>query len=318
MHRNATNAVRPPSLVDTLSSGFRTSHRAAAALLVPVLLNVWYWLGPRISLQPLFAWLRSIDPVLWDSTRAQLEPYVPQGQVFDLRVEGLLEERWFFWFWRRLFALVPSSEAIQLWQPTTWYVGGFLSLFGSILALNIIFSLLLALYLLPLADAVRGDTPTGNWFIRVLDTWARIMGIQGLIVVLLLVGGVPLLFLVLGVAYFVPVLGSFLMAVLTATVVWLMFTTSFAYDAVVLNRSNPVRALLSSLLIVRKSFWGVVSLYLLIGVILAGLGVIWRGMETTVVGMLVAVFASAYISTGLATAHLVFYYNRSLVRASES
>ena len=144
----------------------------------------------------------------------------------------------------------------------------------------------------------------------------RILGVQGLVVVLLLVAGVPLLSVVVLIAQFAPLVGAFLASALTVALLWLMFTTSFAYDAVVLNRSNPVRALLSSLFVVRTSFWAVLGLYLLTGVILSGFNVIWQGLEATLVGMLVVVLSSAYVSTGLAAAHLRFYHDRLLAYAS--
>lgn len=310
MHRNATNAARPPSLVDTLSSGFRTLHRAYLALLVPVVLNLWYWLGPRISPQPLVAWLRSFDPATWDAAREQIVPLLPQNRPFDLRVEGILEGRWFFWFWRRIYAFVPSSDAARPWESTTWFIGNFPLLFGTLLILNVVFALLVVLYLMPMADVVRGSAATDRPASRVMHAWLGVMGVQGLVLTLLIVGGIPLLVVAGVVAQFAPVLGSFLGAALVVIVLWLMFTTSFAYDAVVLDRSNPVRALLSSLLVVRTSFWTVVGLYGLTGMILLGFGVIWQGFETTVVGMTVVMFGSAYIGAGLAAAHLIFYRNR--------
>ncbi len=316
MHRNATNAVRPPSLVDTLSSGFRALHRALPALLVPIILNMWYWLGPRVSLQPLAAWLRSLDPATWDASREQIAPLLPEGWAFDLRVDGVFEASWLFWFWRRLYILTPSSNTVQPLEAATWYVGGLLTLFGTVLLLNLVFSLLVALYLLPLADVVRESVGAGNPIGRVIRAWLGILGVQGLVLVLLIVAGIPLVVVVGALTQLAPAVGSFLGAMLGAIVIWLMFTTSFAYDAVVLNQSNPVRALLSSLMVVRSSFWSVVGLYLLTGMILTGLGVIWQGLETTLVGMLVAVCGSAYIGTGLASAHLVFYRNRLLAPAS--
>jgi hypothetical protein len=315
MHRNATNAVRPPSLVDTLSSGFRTLHRAYLALLVPIALDLWYWLGPRISPQPLVAWLRSFNTETWDAAREQAAPLLPQDRPFDLRIEGILEGRWFFWFWRRIYTFVPSGDAARPWEPATWYVGGFGVLFGTLIVLNVVFALLVVLYLLPLADAVRGNVPAGRWPRRVMSAWLRVMGVQGLVLALLIVGGIPLLVVAGAVAQFAPLVGSFLGSALLVLVLWLMFTTSFAYDAVVLNGSNPVRALLSSLFVVRTSFWSVIGLYLLSGVILAGLGVIWQGFQSTIIGMLAAMFTSAYVGAGLAAAHLIFYRNRLPARA---
>src|SRR5688572_18920040 len=91
-HRNATNTVRPPSLVDTVGTGFRALNRALPALLVPLVLDLWYWLGPRMSLHPLVDWLRRIiDPETWQLLRDRLGPELLTDRLFDLKLSGRIE-----------------------------------------------------------------------------------------------------------------------------------------------------------------------------------------------------------------------------------
>src|SRR3712207_121909 len=108
MHRDATNAVRPPSLVDTVSTGFRALNRALPALLVPLALNAWYWLGPRISVQPLIDTLRAaFGPEAWALLVSRIDPALLSGRPFDLKLEGRFEGR--LPFWQRVYTLEPVA-----------------------------------------------------------------------------------------------------------------------------------------------------------------------------------------------------------------
>ena len=41
-----------PGIIDTLSAGFQTVNRHLYLLLVPILLDLFYWLGPRLTVKP--------------------------------------------------------------------------------------------------------------------------------------------------------------------------------------------------------------------------------------------------------------------------
>ncbi len=53
----------PLGLIDTLSSGFKVVQRRPWLILPPILLDLWLWLGPRWSIQPLAdSLLRLLSP----------------------------------------------------------------------------------------------------------------------------------------------------------------------------------------------------------------------------------------------------------------
>ena len=304
MHRNATNAAQPRSLVDTLGAGFRALNRALPALLIPLALDIWYWIGPRISLRPLGERLRSLDPRAWDQARQQLRSAMPLDRPFDLRLDGQ------FPFWRRIYTLVPATTAPQPIEPMTWHIGGFLALLAALIAINALLAFLTALYLLPLADVVRGSASPGTWLRRVGRTWLSLLGLMGLMMIVLIVIGLPLLAVAGVLVSVAPLVGAIIMSFFVAAVLWLVFSASFAYDAVVVSGAGPIRAMFISLLLIRTSFWKAVGLFLLSYFILAGLEIIWEGLARSLPGLIVAMVTSAYVGAGLAAAHLVFYRDR--------
>ena len=304
MHRNATNVTRPPSLVDTLGTGFRVLNKNLAVLIVPLLLDLWYWLGPRISLRPLVERIRSLDPATWDLVSEQMAPALPADRPFDLRLEGQ------FPFWRRVYTLIPIEAAAQPIEPGTWYVGGFLALFGALIAINLVLTLMTVLYLLPLADVVRGSASIASWLRHFVRAWLHLLGVVGIVLAFLLVICLPLMTVAGLLVQLVPAAGYFVVSFLVAAVLWFIFTTSFAFDAVVVSGLSPLRAILASLLVVRNFFWGAIGLFLLNAFILRGFGIIWNELQASVPGLLLAMVSSAYVGAGLAAAHLVFYRDR--------
>ncbi len=303
MHQNATNAARPPSLVDTLGAGFSALNRSLLALVVPVLVDLWIWLGPRVSLQPLAERLRSIDPATWDSLRQQLEPALPTGGL-DLRLYGQ------FPFWRRIYMLVPGAEASPPIVPATWYIGGFLALFGAVIVLNLLLTLLTALFLLPMADVVRGEQEPRPTLRRILRAWWGLTALVGMVMIFLVVVGIPISAIAGILSAFFPAVGVLFMSLFMGALLWLVFTASFAVDAVVMDDVGPLRALMASLGVIRSAFWGAIGLFLLNVFILRGLEIVWERLTPSVPGLIIAILSSAYIGAGLAAAHLVFYRSR--------
>lgn len=96
----------PLGLIDTLSSGFRVVQRRPWLILLPLLLDLWLWLGPRWSIQPLvdslLAWWQPANlPTELASTaetyresagdRRQLQPVVAGGQQPHLAAHCLAQ-----------------------------------------------------------------------------------------------------------------------------------------------------------------------------------------------------------------------------------
>ncbi len=304
MHHKATNAAPLPSLVDTFGSGFRAVNRILAVLIIPVLVDLWLWLGPRVSVRPLVARLRAFNPTDWDQAWAQVRTLLPENQPIDLRVAGQLP------LWRRLHILGTPLDAVQVVQPATWFAGDLLSVLGMLLLLNLGVTFLTAVYLLLLADVVRGTAPAGGIGKRVLRTWLVMLAVTGMVLALFAVVAIPLLAVALVLMSIVPALGSAVVVLVFTAVIWVIFGTSFAYDAIVLDGAGPATALLVSVVVVRRYFWSAVGLFLLQTLMLQGLGVLWNGLISTVPGLLVAIVSSAYIGAGIAAAHLVFFRDR--------
>src|SRR2546422_9788340 len=55
--RPETRAATPPGLIDTLQAGFDTVNRNLWLLALPIAIDVFFWLGPQLTLGSLAEWL---------------------------------------------------------------------------------------------------------------------------------------------------------------------------------------------------------------------------------------------------------------------
>jgi hypothetical protein len=233
-----------------------------------------------------------------------LIPEQPLDLKMAARIEGQIP------FWQRVYTLEPMPGSLEPVDRLVWHVGGLLTLSGVVMLINLALTLLTTLYLLPLADTVRGSVTQTSWLRRLTRAWLSQLGVLGIVLIFVIVVGFPLAAVAGLLSGIAPGLGSFVAVFTVAILLWIIFTASFAYDAVVINGAGPISALLASLLIVRTSFWSAVGLYLLSFFILTGLHIIWQGLMGSTLGLVAAMVTSAYVGAGLAAAHLVFYRDR--------
>ena len=313
-HTNASKTVRLPTLVETISLGFGAVNRCLWVLAIPVLLDVVYWLGPRLNVQPLVQQLIALSNAMersaLDAEAQQFWAQVgAQSFPFDLAQLGLPRQTNLF-SPKYINLLTPAiTPPVPPIDPSVWHVGN-LGLLLLVQILAVVGSLLAtSVYLAALADAVRGEQP-GTAVRRWARGFAAMLGIALVFTAALLLLGVPL---VIGVTFTFlvsPTAAQVLVLIALALGFWMLFTVSFGFDAVFISQFGPLRALLVSLYIVQRSFWSAAGLFVLSWLILAGLSLVWQLLAVNTLGLALAVIGSAYISSGLAAAHLVFYRDR--------
>jgi len=299
-HRNALKTTRQPSLIDVVSEGFVAVNRRIWVLVLPVALDLFLWLGPRIGIAPLLAQVRELNPTIWDQTLAGLGAGAnEQLAAIDLR---------FLLFLNPLRVLLPTLQAPAVpWAATAWQLGTWASTLGMLVLINVIALTMAALYLSPLASTVKNDAPR-----HLGRTLARVLGVAAIVMGSLFAVSLVLLVLASVLSLVAEPLAVFVVVVWLALATWFAFVTSFSFDAVVLDGLNPLRAVWRSVVVVQRALWGALGLWLITTLIVWGFGVIWSALAAGgSIGIVLAIVGSAYITTGLAAAHLVFYRNRS-------
>lgn len=327
----------PLGLIDTLSTGFRVVQRRPWLILLPAVLDLWLWLGPRWSIQPLvdglLRWLaaETLPPELAPAVETYRQMLLAAGASFNLwwlldnnptwlrmALPGLAEPA--------RFTAAPgiietSSPALLAWALLMLLLGVAL---GS-LFLAAVTSQLPPLRAgeakktaaqLPPEEPVQDRPAPGFWLKRAWRTFV-LTALFGLLILGLLALTSLLLSVALTAVFLIwPQAGAGAASLAALLVGWLTVVAYillyFVLAALVSDGVGLRQAIWRSFNVVSRNFWPTLGLVLLVTLILWGFGLIWQRLSATSPwGVLAAILGNAALITGLTAARLVFYRERS-------
>jgi len=304
-------------LIDSLSVGFGTVTRKIWLVIIPALLDIFLWQGPRLSAYPLvkrlLSFLQAPPGMSQDylNTLGQMrELLTDMGQHFNLFSLLFATLDMLPWGLRSLMSRGLPSVGEQ-GNPGTLEVHSFLGFAGLFILLLLASSFIGCLFLTLLAQVVRGeDTDWLHLPQRAVSNWVRLLllglvGVFGLTIIAL-----PVWLLAGLLALLSEGLAFFSITMLFMIVLWIMFYMFFAVHAIVLDEVGVFQAMGRSLMVVGRNFWSTVGLIILTNFISIGLGVIWQRLNTGSWRTLAAILGNAYIGTGLVAGTLYFYQDR--------
>jgi hypothetical protein len=323
----------PLGLIDTLSSGFKVVQRRPWLVLFPILLDLWLWLGPRWSIQPLVNSLLGLwrPETLPADMATAMEPYrellVAGGASYNLwwlvdnnptwlhtALPGLAEPA-------RLGAdpgvITAPSLALLLWAPLLLLLGAALgSLFLAAVASQV--SALRPVQPEDPAAADQAQRPSGAsfWLRRALRTLVLAVVLGLLALALLMLTSFLLSLILTPILLISPQAGAGAASVASLLIGWFTLVAYimlyFVLAAVVSDGVGLRQALWRSFNVVYRNFWTTVGLLLLTTLILWGFGLIWQRLAAaSPVGVLAAIAGNAVLVTGLTAARLIYYQERS-------
>ncbi len=292
-------------IVDTLSMGYVTVNRHPWIMAIPVLLDLLFWLGPRLSLAPLIQQVFASIPAPAGLPADLAQNYQDYRQALIQTSEGF-----------NLFSLLAINyPGIPSLMASRDGIGPVSQLASARVALEWSFLIPLAgvalasLYYVMVGREVRGGRAGELWG-RTWRTWLRVLGFLLLAMVVMAVVGVPLTVITFLVASANTDVLGMLAAFVFVAGMWVQFYLFFVVDAIVISDAGPLRAVRNSLTVVRFNLGSSLGLVVLIWVITWGMTIVWDAMANNTIGDVVAILGNAYISTGLAVASLAFYRER--------
>lgn len=326
MNANNVDAPTPPvGVIESLTLGFETVASRLVLVLLPILLDLVLWVGPRISFGPAVdtvvdayhdrlwtPFVVSMDPELdavWPEISAAMtealgstvEQYLP---VLDLPIVGIPVS-------------MAGREAASLpfpLEPPAWVVESPLTMVG-VWLLAIAAGLVLGtLYVTLIAQQVRGGRIRLG---HVLKRWP-----VNLLWVVLFVVLLPILFIVVYAPFLLVAAGfSVLGGVMTIAavlvdwlgrllVLWIGLFLVFAVHGVVMYEQNLFKALWDSMRVVQWNMTATMLLVLLTVVLSLAMGYVWDMAPSGSWLALAGIGGNAFISTGLIAASFIFYKDR--------
>ncbi len=316
------------SVIDSVSAGFRFLGKRVELLLIPVILDLFLWLSPRLSIAPLIQGFE--QELLRSASTPDMPPdflALMQQAVHELDVmtngvnlssalvnQSLLHVP-------SLMAALPIGGATQAVRSIS--SAGVFTL--SLIGLTVVGMWIGALYLNTLARHLplgEGDkTLSVREFIGVVfQHWLwLLLFVLGLGVALLLLS-IPIVAVILIMMAISPTLASGAMTLASGMTLALMFYMYFVVAGLILDNLTLSAAVWRSVLLVRYNFWatlGFIGVTFLISVGFIQVWLVLVDYMANPVVLLLAVLGNAYIGTGLAMSLLVFYRTRLLSTADQ-
>ncbi len=318
---NSTASTRQRvGIIDSLSAGYRFLGRRVEVLIVPILLDLLLWFGPRLSVAPIYRQIAgfyreaagmqgmSVDmaALIEDMSKMLAE----LGDTSNL-LDGLVNSS---------LLHVPSLMATVGAPASAWTysISQPLAAAALFVSFGLLGLLIGAVYMgLLAAHLPIGGAPKPLRAGEVIAAAARHWVLLVLYVLLMIAGvAVVLIPTVLVTALFAlvnpglsTIFGTLLVAALSVVVLYLYFVTA----AIILDNLPVHQAIARSFVLVRGNFWATLGFVLIYNVIALGFTLIMRQLMTaTTAGAVAAIVINAYIGSGLAMGLLVFYRTRLL------
>ncbi len=305
---------RPLGVIDAIQRGFDLINHRLWLLLIPVLLDLFLWQGPRLSPAPwlnahLNAWLAQLGPdtelpaemaLALDQTRL----LVNELNLFTLLtglVTGLPS------FMARLEVTTPAPRVLMATE--TWQV------FLAVVVLIPIGLFLGSVWLALIARAMPSETASRVGTLRHAGwLWLNLgLYLAGLTAAVVAGSGFLAMFLTL----LLLVLGSGGLTLLSWVslfffwlILWVGIGLSFVVSAIAVDGVNVARAVWRSLNVVTRNFPATMGLLLLGLLLTEGFARIWLRLSSRNWGIPLGIVGYAYIGTALVAAGFYFYQAR--------
>jgi len=300
-----------------VTTGFEVAARHLELILLPLLLDLFLWLGPRLSVSPL---LMAIKDLMSQLITTDVAP--PEATANYVQMMQLLEElgRGFNLFSflnpgpllgipvlmpSRMSVLTPTGE-----QPVV-EVASFFAVMAVIAVLAVVGLGLNALYLRILGKSVIAETeaalpgPRTIWAV-----WRQFVAFGILLYVGFFIFSMVTSVFATIVGLFSFFVAGLMMAAMLSVALFVVVHLLFTVPGMVQLRRGLFRAMKESLLLTRVDFINVVFLLGLILVISRGLNVVWMLPEPDSWATFVGLGGHAFVSTALTAGVFIFYQER--------
>ena len=305
-------------IIDVLTAGFTTIARRVWLIVIPVVLDLFIWLGPKISIARL---VRRLEPFL--TPQATMNLSKSDAHTLAMSRDALLEMGEHFNLFSLLsntFLGVPNmmvigptdglSNQASLGEVANGWVG-----LGLVVLFVLISVVLACIYLDLVAQVVKNKSVSFNTMPkRVLSIAGQIVALGVIILLIMLVLILPVSIFLTLIAFISQGLAMMLLGLLSMMVFWgsilVMIYLFYAIDAMFINESGLFQSVWNSMVMVRRNLWPTLGLILLTNVISAGLMLIWQRLTFAPWGTIIAILGNAFVGSGLVAAIMIFYKDR--------
>ena len=302
----------PPGVISSLQAGFNVVSGHIALIILPLLLDVLLWLGPRVSIGKWYGAVltNGLDLLKQSSFPAQdLASYTSNVPII---VDFFGRLNWLGWvrtlpigipvLMLNLPGKLPVSTPLGI--QNVIQLPTFVMVLSSVMLLTLIGWLGGGFYFRIVAGASLGETEAGISLLRAIVQTVLlsvIWGVGSVIVVL------PLLLLIGLLGAFNAVLAEVVFFIILFLMFWLIVPLFFMPHGIFVRKQNALISIMSSLRMSRFTL-PTSSMFVLSAFLLSrGLSYLWIVPASNSWLMLVGIAGHAFISTTLLAASFIYY-----------
>lgn len=319
MVQKQENPTALPGVFSTLAAGFELSTRYLWLMIVPAILDLFLWIGPRLSFRPLIESLAGqLPPQAMPLDLAPLlDMYAARLNHFTYLSVPLLGVP------ALMTGLTPEKTPIQ---PLIiersgmgeWFGYFLLFVLGGLLLAAIYYSLIA--YALRRAGALAAGTPMPPARLgrRTARTWLRLIGLALLFLVFLIVVAFPTSLVVGFASLLSQALAILILMGALVLIIWIVMFLSYTPQGMTLNPGRFAASLIESVRLFRVNLPASLGLLFVVTLARRALSLILLTADsgTWVTG--INLLAHAYITTALIVSMFIFYRDRSTASLQET
>lgn len=300
------NLPTPPGIINSIKAGFDMIASHITAILLPLMLNLFLWLGPRLRMNALFDSIKSEVIAIWKAGGVPAEDIQRILSWYETTIPSIN----LFWLLRTLpigisSLLFPQQTAsTPLGNPLILQVSA-VSLVGWIFILNLLGWIGGGLYFRSvawLATQDKNNPPIR--FSRVIVQTVLTSIFWSILSVMILV---PVFLVLAVVLQFSPFIANLLVLFLSLVSMWVVVPLFFWPHGIFLRRQNFATAIFSSVQMTRFTLPTSSMFVLTIFLLSVGLNFLWSIPPQDSWMTLVGIFGHSFVTTALLAASFVYY-----------
>jgi hypothetical protein len=302
----------PPGVIASLQAGFNIVSSRVALMLLPLMFDLFLWLGPRVSMGKLAGDLFKtwIDLFVRYGAPAQDIAFLTSnasGMVDGFGKINVLSRVWTFPIGIPVLMLdLPESLPVltPLGEQAVIQLPSALALIGMLAVMTVIGWIGGGAYFRIVAGASLGEAEAG---IGIFRAWVQTVFLSVLWFVGYLVIVPPLMVVIVLLSAISPLLGQTILFVLLLFAFWLVVPLFFTPHGIFARRQNALLSIINSVRMSRFTLPTSSAFVMSVFLLYVGLNYLWNVPEKNSWLMLIGLAGHAFISTMLLAASFVYY-----------
>lgn len=308
--QETTIEVAPPRLILALKEGFNTVANHIGLILLPVLLDIFIWLGPRLRLDALLTPIvEQMTSTLSTVNTEDMQAMAASAtEAWNMLLERINLTNSLSTFPIGLPSLMKSMGPDQspLGLPIMIEMPSFFSTVLAFLGFAVIGIVLGGLYFSAISRRTAPE-PAALDIPKIIGQVVNGFVLTIILIIILFILALPTLFVVSIVALLSPALSQIALLFMSFILLWLLVPLVFSPHGIYAYQLSAPRSILTSIKVVR-AFLPSVGMFLLTAILLAqGLDVLWQAAPGTSWLTLIGITGHAFIYTAILAASFVYY-----------